>query len=519
MMFIAYLLGAFAFIGGIGLTVSSGWLITMASQHPPILTLGVAIVLVRFFGISRSVARYGERLVSHKAVFDQLTDLRVRIYSRLVARSISLSSIVNSGTAVKSLVDDVERAQEYQLRVKLPGSSAFLSLGAGTLLGWWVRPESLYLTIPASVVLLIIFPTLISAFTVPLAKRIEEQENEYAKIIEGSVHGVVEARIYGYLEQSLTPAKDQEIEIAKSEGRLIFKSSHFALATNAVIAAVVVGSTYVANQVTQRDPLPAVQIAMLIFLPLVMFEAITMWYPNLFGAGKLIASQRAVDDFLAEQVSEEAPVALQAPIVKVTCKDLRVSWGTQFMRHLSFEVQKGELLVIRGKSGAGKSTLVMGLLGLLPYKGSIKINGIELSTLTQLNQQIVGTVQRSHVFNTSVRENLKVGNPDATDQQILSVLKMLELDTLINEMGSGLDTIIGDFGRVVSGGEAKRLAVARTLLADSDVYIFDEPTEHLDQALALRIEAAITMVLREKIAIVITHSGWLNSDKTLTMLR
>jgi ABC-type transport system involved in cytochrome bd biosynthesis fused ATPase/permease subunit len=173
MMFIAYLLGAFAFIGGIGLTVSSGWLITMASSHPPILTLGVSIVAVRFFGIFRSVARFGERLVSHKAVFESLTDLRVALYRKLVGRSISLSNVVNSGASVKTLVDDLERAQEYQLRIKLPGSSAILSLLAGTLLGWWVRPESLLITVPASLILLFVFPLLISRFTVPLAENID----------------------------------------------------------------------------------------------------------------------------------------------------------------------------------------------------------------------------------------------------------------------------------------------------------------------------------------------------------
>jgi ABC-type transport system involved in cytochrome bd biosynthesis fused ATPase/permease subunit len=86
-------------------------------------------------------------------------------------------------------------------------------------------------------------------------------------------------------------------------------------------------------------------------------------------------------------------------------------------------------------------------------------------------------------------------------------------------MSDGLDTIIGDFGRVVSGGEAKRLAIARTLLSDADIYIFDEPTEHLDHELAQRIEEAITALLKEKIAIVITHSGWNRADKTLIMLR
>jgi ABC-type transport system involved in cytochrome bd biosynthesis fused ATPase/permease subunit len=161
----------------------------------------------------------------------------------------------------------------------------------------------------------------------------------------------------------------------------------------------------------------------------------------------------------------------------------------------------------------------MGMLGLLPYEGSMTINGKEVSSFTDLNQQIVGTVQRAHIFNTSIRENLKVGNSVATDEKIMSVLEILELDTLIAEMSNGLDTIIGDFGRLLSGGEAKRLAIARTLLSDADIYIFDEPTEHLDHELAQRIEEAITALLKEKIAIVITHSGWNRADKTLTMLR
>lgn len=519
MMFIAYTLGAMAFIGGIGLTVSSGWLITMASSHPPILTLGVAIVLVRFFGIFRSVARYGERLISHKAVFDRLTGLRVQLYSQLVAHSIAISSIVNSGSAVKTLVDDVERAQEYQLRIKLPGASALLSLMAGTLLGWWVRPETLFITIPAGLLLLLIFPRLISRTNVPLARSIEAEENGYAQLVEASVHGVIEAQIYGYLEQSLLPCQHAEDSIALSEKRLISKSAVFSIMTNLVVAASLVGSVWLAEVIMNREEIPAVQVAMLIFLPLVMFEAITTWYPNLFASGKLLASQMAVNSLLdgTSEVSDEK--TFNETVTSVTGKDVRVSWGSNFMRHLSFEVNKGELLVIRGKSGVGKSTLVMGLLGQLPYTGWIQLNGKNFRDYTDLNQRIVGTVQKSHIFNTSIRENLKVGNASATDEEIYRILQMLELDSLVNEMGSGLDTIIGEFGRPISGGEAKRLAIGRVLLSHSDVYILDEPTEHLDSELASRIELAVTDYLKEKILIVVTHGGWNHADKTLNLVR
>jgi len=519
MMFFAYLFGAFVFIGGIGLTISSGWLITMASSHPPILTLGVAVTMVRFFGIFRAVARYGERIISHKAVFDQLTSLRVRIYSKVAGKSISASSVINSGPAVKSLVDDVERAQEYQLRIKLPGVSAAFALTSGVLLGWWIRPESLLITAPVSILLLTLIPALISRTSLPLAKGIERKEGSYTKIVDSAVHGVVEARIYGYLEQSFLPAQQHEDEIKGIERALIFRSGFFSLIANLLIGGSVAACAFLAFTLTQDLDLPAVQIAMLIFLPLVMFEAITAWYPNLFGSGKLIASQQAVDELLQTKDALSSKSEFNEIVRKLECKDVHVSWRQDFMRGVSWELLRGELMVIRGNSGTGKSTLVMGLLGLLPYAGSIRINDRELSTISELNSIIVGTVQKSHVFNTSVRENMKIGNPDATDEEIMDVLYELGLDALISEMDSGLDTIVGSYGREISGGEAKRFAIARTLLAKAQIYIFDEPTEHLNSELSLRVMKAIKKRCGSALCIVITHSDWQDSDKSLTLVR
>jgi thiol reductant ABC exporter CydC subunit len=519
MMPLAYLFGAFVFIGGIGLTVTSGWLITMASTHPPILTLGLAGTVVRFFAIFRAVARYSERIISHKAVFDQLTSLRVKIYSSVASKSISASSVVNSGPAVKSLVDDVERAQEYQLRIKLPGVSAVLALAAGVSLGWWVRPESLAITLPVSLVLLVFMPMLISRTALPLAKGIEKRENDYAKIVESTVHGVVEARIYGYLHQSFLPAQQLESDIFHKERSLIFRGGLFSFITNLLIGEAITFSAYLAFVLAGNYDIPAVQIAMLIFLPLVMFEAITAWYPNLFGAGKLIASQYAVDDLLRSDIQIYEKLTLDEVVTKIECKNVQVSWSQPFMQGISCEVTQGELLLIRGNSGTGKSTFAMGLLGLLPYTGSIRVNDRELSTIADIHEIIVGTVQRSHVFNTSVRENMKIGNPEATDEQIMEVLHAIGLDSVVSEMDNGLDTIMGVYGRGVSGGEAKRFAIARALLADAQVYIFDEPTEHLNFELSNRVMNAIQQYCGSAICIVITHSDWKNTNKTLTLLR
>ena len=129
----------------------------------------------------------------------------------------------------------------------------------------------------------------------------------------------------------------------------------------------------------------------------------------MFGSGKLLASQQAVDQLLSQENSVTAKTPLDQLVENIECGDVQVAWDQEFMQPISCTGSSGEVMVIRGNSGTGKSTFAMGLLGLLPYKGSIRINGRELSTISNVHQIIVGTVNKSHIFNTSVREILTVG--------------------------------------------------------------------------------------------------------------
>lgn len=517
MIIASYFLGAFAFIGGIGLTVSSGWLITMAAQHPPILTLSIAIVAVRFFGISRSVSRYAERVVSHKAVFDRLTSLRVALYKKISDSSIKFIQEFSSSSAVKTLVDDVERAQEYQLRVVLPRIAAVIALITGALLGLWVNFASIFIIGPALILTLIIYPKLILRNCEQAATEIEQLENSYTNSIEVSTFGITEAQIYGYLPEIQKHSESLAMKIANVETKLIGKSFRLSYLTAITIGATLISLVYLAFNLRSTQDIPAVQVAMLIFLPLVLFEAIAAWYPNLFAAGKLTASADSVRNLAAKSVADIDRTLAISEISELTAKNLQVSWAEEFMQPISFTAKRGELLVIRGRSGSGKSTLAMGLLGLLPYRGSLTSSGIELANCGNISDRIAGTVQRSHIFNTTLRENLKIAAPDCSDEQICHALEVVELTELLGELANGLDTQLGEFGRALSGGEAKRLSVARALLSSADVVILDEPTEHLDGELAGRVELAIRKFLADRILIVITHTGWRENDATFEM--
>ena len=512
-MAIATTLGAAALVGGLGLTISSAWLITMAAQHPPILVLSVSIVMVRFFGISRSAARYAERIVSHESVFRSLTALRVKLFERLADRTSLIVRDLNSGSYVKAIVDDVERAQEYQLRVTLPRYAAFISLAIGLLLAFWIYPSLLVVLLPVTLALLLAIPSIVKKKCSAQSSEIEEIENRYAREISDANYGITEAKIYGYKDRLLGKIHDIEDEIASAEKKLLATIRSLQLVTLLLIGISIVGTSLLMYNSRINGDIPAVKISMAIFLPLVAFEGITNWYPNLFISGKLLRAQRSIDLLASETGIQKVTNAEFPTSFNLAIDSASVAWDKTFMSPVTAAVSQGEVLVIRGKSGSGKSTLALGLVGFLPYQGSISIGGIQIRDISDLHQCISASLQRGHIFNTSLRENLKIANPDASDTEILRVLTLLELSAI------SLDEVIGEFGRPLSGGEAKRLGVARALLSNAPIVLLDEPTEHLDHQLAERLETRITEECRDRSLIVITHSGWSKSTRMVAIAR
>lgn len=505
---LAIALGAFALIAGTGLTVSSAWLITMAAQHPPILVLSVCIVLVRFFGISRSASRYAERLYSHEAVFSQLTSLRQELYQRITSAKKTFVRTLQTEGLTKLIVDDLERAQEYLLRVTFPARQAFVSILIGCLMGWWIDVHLLLALIPASVLLLICIPAMIKKYSVASARKIESLETSYAKAVEGTLAAIWEAEIFGFAQKLKEELATLEIELLYKERAHAHRNFFFQLLTQSTIAATLIASAFIArsHQLTQ------VGVAMSIFLPLVIFEGITLWYPNLYQSGKLLRALESIEELKIEHIQESGLVTV-APDGVLDVRDMSASWGDDFARPISFIAKPSELLVIRGESGVGKSTLAIALSGLLPYRGSAQTAKVEVQSIENVEDHISGALQSGHIFNTTVRENLKIADAGASDAALKNVLEIVELESL------DLDEVVGDYGRQLSGGEGKRLGVARALLSSAPIVILDEPTEHLDAELAARLEEKIRRSCDQKTLIVITHSGWFHATQTLELAR
>lgn len=503
----AVALGTFAIVGGTGLTVSSAWLITTASQHPPVLALGISIVLVRFFGIFRSVARYGERVISHEAIFAKLTALRVRLFSAFASQLREEGSSIASKS--KAAIDDVERAQEYHLRVTMPGLYATFSGSVTIMIAAWIGQTLLIWVGLVTFLFAIVIPFLVRRVLDPIAVEIENRENILAEEIGRASHAQREAEVFGYLDVYQSRLRKSVQELNSLESNFHLRSSFLQAVITLGLGA---GLIAVAVSARSDSSLLPIHISMSIFLILIGFEGFTTWFPNLFIAGKNRRASLTVEDLSQSTGIKRSNNAIPMGYV-FEAKQIQAYWGEPFLSPISFKVSEGETLLISGTSGVGKSTLAAAILGFAHYKGSLTIGGVEIREIEELNRYVSGSLQSSHIFNTTLRENLKIADENVEDSTLLEVLQALELDEI------PLDELLGEFGRPLSGGEAKRLAVARALISPARILILDEPLEHLDYERALRIEGAILRLLAGRTLIVITHAPWLQYSRKLVLER
>jgi ABC-type transport system involved in cytochrome bd biosynthesis fused ATPase/permease subunit len=275
----------------------------------------------------------------------------------------------------------------------------------------------------------------------------------------------------------------------------------------------VVGVLVAAIPAVLDGSLQPVWLAVLALLPLALFEVLAplpgaaLAYQRLRGSTGRLDALEAV----ADPVTEPAvPFTVPAGFSGLELKAVSAGWAAgdvPALRGIDLQVRAGEHLAIVGPSGAGKSTLAAVLMGFLAYEGSIKLNGIELSAAGSdgIRERIGLLAQRSHVFGTTIAENVRLGRPGFGDAQVWAAIAAAQLDHSVRRMPGGLDAEVGPLGMRLSGGESQRLALARILLDPPPLLILDEPTEHLDGATAQALERTIRTSTDGSTRITITH--------------
>ncbi|MFB6780167.1 thiol reductant ABC exporter subunit CydD [Streptomyces sp. NPDC056352] len=511
---LALLLGSLALGSAVGLMAVSGWLISRASEQPPVLYLMVAVTATRAFGLGRAVFRYAERLVSHDAVLKMLAELRVAVYRGLERIAPAGLARTRRGDLLSRLVADVDALQDYWLRWLLPaGTAAVVGVAAAGFTGWLLPEAGLVLAVGL----------LLSGVGVPLvtgacARRAERQlapaRADLATRITDLLGGTAELTVAGAL-----PARSARTREADGVLTRIAARAATATALGGGLSAVICGLTVVAAALVSVPAvldgrLAGVELAVVVLTPLAAFEAVTGLPLAVQYRQRVKRSAERVYEVLDAPVPVLEPAAPADPPaspfpLEVSGLAARYAGASRdALDSVDLTLTAGQRIAVVGPSGSGKTTLAQVLLRFLDARsGTYRIGGVEASALDgDTVRRFVGLcAQDAHVFDSSIRENLRLARTGATDDELRAALAQARLLDWVQALPDGLDTLVGEHGARLSGGQRQRLALARALLADFPVLVLDEPAEHLDLATADALTADLLTATRGRTTVLITH--------------
>ncbi|WP_042384745.1 thiol reductant ABC exporter subunit CydD [Streptacidiphilus melanogenes] len=511
----AIVLGGLALVCATALMGTSGWLISRASQQPPVLYLMVAVTATRAFGIGRSVLRYAERLVSHDAVLRSLGALRTAVYARLERLApAGLGATFRRGDLLARMVADVDAMQDHYLRYRLPLAATGLA-GAVTvgLVSWLLPSAGLLLAIG-----LLLAGVLVPLLAVRLSVRAERAQAETRGRLTGEVVGLLdgaaELTVSGALPSRLDALRAIDTELTGQQRRSAAGLGLGTGLTTALTGLTAVACAAVGITAVTGGRLHGVWLAVLLLTPLAAFEGVTgltaaaqTRQRGLRSAARLAELAEAPEP-VAEPVS---PVDLPAEPLPLRVRDLTVVWPGRTepaLRGVSLDLAPGRRVAVVGPSGSGKTTLAHALLRFVePASGSVALGGVDTRTLAgdDVRRAVGLCAQDAHVFDSNLRENLRLARPSATDAELLAALDAARLADFVRALPDGLDTMVGEHGAALSGGQRQRLALARALLADFPALVLDEPAEHLDLPTADALTADLLAATEGRATVLITH--------------
>ena len=527
---LAVLLGTLALGCAVALAAVSAWLIARASQLPPVLSLSVATVAVRAFGIGRGVLRYVDRLVSHDVALRGMATLRTTLYERLTAGRPEATLRLRRGDLLARVGADVDAVGDVVVRGLLPAGVA-LALGAGTVtaMAFFWPPAALGLA--ACLVLAGVVAPALTVRGSRTAERLAAQaRSDSAAAALATLDDAGPLLVAGGLVRRLA---DQRAADARVAAAVDAGAGPAALAAGigtcaaglAALIALVTGVPAVTS-----GSLAAVELAVIVLTPLAAFEA-TSLLP--MAAVQLQRSRAAAARLLAllDDAEGDGPVPASAgrtttprasltttatatatasatatadaaaPVGRdvLTARGLACGWPGRppVLTSVDLELAPGRSIAVVGASGVGKTTLLLTLAGLLPpAAGHVRLDGRDLADVAAgdpeaLARHIVVSTEDAHVFGTTVLENLRVARGDVSPEQAAAALDEAGLGQWLATLPDGLDTMLGPDARTVSGGERRRLLLARALLAPAPLLAVDEPAEHLDPVTGDRLVRAL----------------------------
>ncbi|AKA39814.1 heme ABC transporter ATP-binding protein/permease CydC [Yersinia ruckeri] len=510
------LLAIITLLASIGLLTLSGWFLAGTALAGPagLYTFNYLLPAagVRGAAILRTAGRYAERVVSHDATFRVLAHLRVFAFQRILPLSPAGIARFRQSEVLNRLVADVDTLDHLYLRVISPLIAAIAIIAAVTF-GLSFLDVDLALTLGVILLgLLLILPLIFYRAGQPIGVDLTRFRSQYRSQLTCWLQGQAELLVFGALgrfrqtleeiEQRWLARQQQQASLAGLAQALMILASGLTVTLILWLAAAGVGG----------DTQPGALIALFVFSSLAAFEALLPVAGAFQHLGQVIASAERVAQLIAQKPEVTFPLSGPDATTQVTLSVSQVSFTypgqpLPVLQDISLSLAAGEHIALLGRTGCGKSTLLQLLTRAWDAdQGQILLNGQPLARYDEatLRQMMTVVSQRVHVFSSTLRQNLLLACPNASDQQLVTALQQVGLDNLL-ENEEGLNAWMGDGGRPLSGGEQRRLGIARALLHPAPLWLLDEPTEGLDA----ETEQQILMLLRQhcqhKSLILVTH--------------
>lgn len=520
-MLLASLLGSFTVMSGIGLLTTSGYLISEAALHPSVALLQVAIVGVRFFGIGRGVFRYAERLVSHKATFGLLAKLRVWFYSaleplipaRLLEQQGGQMHELRSGDILRRAVSDIDTLQNFYLRILAPPLVAIIiGIVMWIFFGFFGAIFG-FIFIGFYLVTSVAIPWLAHLLGRRVSREIVSTQADLETRLVDSVQGIADLIAFGQEEREAQQIQHLNKRMQKLQMTNAYVGGMQGTLTNLLINLSSWVMLLVAIPYVYRGQFSGILLAVLVMGALASFEGVLPLAASFQQlGGSLEAARRLFEIVDAKPAvinpSEPSPTP-ENKTIRAERLNFRYNESEPYvLRDINFTLEQGRCLIVVGPSGSGKSTLAHLLLRFWDYQeGQITLGGHRLSAyqLDDLYKLVSVVEQDTHLFNTSIRDNLMIARSGATEDEMIEASRQAQLHDFILTLPQGYDTQVGEQGLRLSGGERQRVAIARAFLKNTPILILDEPTVNLDAIAERAVLEAIKTLRQQRTTFMVTH--------------
>lgn len=514
------LLGLVAVGSAVGLLSLAGWFLTAAAiaglsasgaWH---FNFFLPSIGVRVFAFGRTLARYGERVVSHDATFRILESLRVWFYRRIEPLAPACLSKYRSGDILNRIVEDIDTLDNLFVRVLSPSVTAVvMSLMLFGFL-WLFDPIIALVSLSFLAVAGFLVPLCAAWLGARIGRQLGRQSADLrVRIIEG-LQGMQALLVYGAQRHHLTSVKHASDVLMASQRRM----SHISGFTSALITLLsglaVTGALYLGiDRIDMATKYGGANLALVILAVMASYEAV--WpLPTAFQfLGRTREAGRRLTEIVASKPAVQFPEQSRSIPTRhsLTFEDVSFRYDENsplVLDKLHFQVQTGRRIAVLGATGSGKTTIVNLLARFWePASGRICIDGLDIRTLgaSDLRSSVSIVSQQAHIFSTSLRDNLLMARADATESDLKDALAAAQLSSFVDSLPDGLDTWVGEAGKMLSGGQARRLAVARAFIHDAPIWVLDEPTEGLDRVTEQQLMQAILERTAGKTVVMITH--------------